>query len=935
MKQPYVFVKSQLFNPDLYQQIMTRSFVSICLILLFTLQLPQGFSQQKKITITGIILKSEDKTPIEGVFIQSLQSNYYSLSGPGGEFTLAGQSAGKIVLNFSLLGRKAIQETLLSLNDTSIVIYLEMLSLSMKEVSVVAQQRKTGSSSVINRTAIKHTQPVSLADALQLIPGQLAVNPDLSSAQQINLRQVPSNSDASRANAMGTAVLMDGIPLSNNANMQTNVTILNSPAGTLPAFSSVAGRGNDLRQIPADQIEAIEVIRGVPSARYGDLTTGAILVTTRAGAFKPQFTSRLNPNLIEQNAGFGVKLKGNSVLSVDNDLTISQDDPRNTLSQFTRITSQFTWSKPWLENNKLFTTARIALFSTIDENKQDPDDLRYQRKIYSRDRGFRFSSNGKLNANTSLFSSINYDFGLSYTIQDSYLQELVTRDLFPVSDATTNITKVGKYGASEYLSVVNTSGKPLSIYGRLEGTIFKTSASFQEKNNVSNQLILGTEFRHDGNNGSGRIFDPTMPPRQNYSAGDRPRSYSDIPPLKQLSYYAENKFATKLLNREVNLHTGLRLDNIQPINPVKGKFGNVLAPRINLAVETFKNLRIKAGYGLTSKAPTLSYIYPGNRYFDLVNFNYYAANPAERLVMITTVVFDTNNENLKSYTSRKFEAGLDYEFSGFFGYITAFKELNKGAFGTNREVAALSVLKYQALELPAGKPPVLNPVPLRVDQFYAAYDVTANNRRIENTGIEFQFDTPRLSSINTSFNFTGAFIKTVSYDDGNAVDANRAVFSNTIPTRIPIFKSGFGNEGQRFNTSLRFDTRIPKLRFLLSGLVQTVWTNSNRNLNLSPYPIGYVDQMGTVVYLSESEARQSQYQDLKRELNTTLQNQNLEPALWLLNLRLSKEFRNKSSLAFYVNNVPGDQGRHFNTISQTYVKRNQNLFFGAEFTISL
>jgi outer membrane receptor for ferrienterochelin and colicin len=915
---------------------MTRSSVLIYLILFFIfLEMPQSLSQQRKITVKGIVLKSEDKMPIDGVFVQSLQSNSYSLSNQKGEFILYKQSPGEILINVSLLGRKTIQQAFFAKNDTTIIIYMEILSLSMNEVSVVAQQRKTGSSSVINRTAIKHTQPTSLADVLQLIPGQLSLNPDLSSAQQINLRQVPSNSDASRANALGTAVLLDGIPLSNNANLQNTVTILNSPPGSLPSFSSVAGRGNDLRQIPADQIETIEVIRGVPSARYGDLTSGAILVTTRAGVFKPQFTTRLNPNLIEQNAGFGIKLKGNSILSVDNDLTVSQDDPRNTLSKFTRFTSQFTWTRPWLKNNKLFTTARIALFSTIDENKQNPDDLRYQRKIFSRDRGFRFSNNGKLNTNSRIFSLLTYDFGLSYSSQDSYLQELVTRDLFPVSDATTNITQQGRYGESEYLSILNTQGKPLSVYARLEGTLFRTTASFLEKNNISNQLILGTEFRHDGNNGAGRIFDPTRPPRQNYSAGDRPRSYSDIPALKQLSYYAENKFATSLLNKEINIHTGLRLDNIQPLNPIQGKFGNVLAPRINLAVETIKNLRVKAGYGLTSKAPTLSYIYPGNRYFDLVNFNYYAANPAERLVIITTVVFDTNNENLKSYTSRKFEAGLDYEHSGFFGYITAFKELSKGAYGTNREVTALGVTKYKPLELPAGKPPVLDRIPLRVDQFYAAYDITANNRRIENTGIEFQFDTPRLTSINTSFNFTGAFIRTISYDNGNAVDANRAVFSNVIPNRIPIFKSGFGNEGERFNTSLRFDTRIPQLRFLLSGLVQTIWTNSNRNMNLSPFPIGYVDRLGNLVYLSESEAQQSQYGDLKRALNATLQNRDLAPALWLLNLRLTKEFRNKSSLAFYVNNVPGDQGRYYNTVSQTYIKRNQSLFFGAEFTISL
>lgn len=891
-----------------------------------------ALSQGKKITIKGTVSDAIDGKAVANVFVQVLGAETYAISHDNGQFKLEGQTIGKTTLVFSQLGKKTLQQTYVFKTDTSIKVSIEALSLALKEVAIVAKNRKTGSSSIIDKTAIKHTQPTSLADALQLLPGQLALNPDLSNAQQINLRQVPSNSDAARANALGTAVVLDGIPYSNNANLQTNVNILNSSPGALPSFSSVAGRGNDLRQIPADQIESIEVIRGIPSAKYGDLTTGAILVNTRAGVFKPQFTTRMNPNLFEQSIGFGTKLKNAGIFSFDGNLSYSEEDPRNRLSQYTRLTSQVTWSKPWLQD-KLFTTTRFAFFNTLDRNKQNPNDLRYQRKISSRDQGFRWSSNGKLNTNNSWFSAAQYDVGITYSEQKSYVQELITRDLFPVSDALVPMTKVGRYGESEYLSMVNTEGKPLSLYGRLEGTIFKKTKNAND--NLANQLLLGLEYRQDGNKGSGRQFDPTRPPRQNYSMGDRPRSYADIPALNQLAYYLENRLNGTVFGKEFNLHTGLRFDNIQPEGLFKGKFGQVLAPRLNLAVETFKHLRVKAGYGITAKAPTLSYLYPGNRYYDLVNYNYYATNPAERLVVISTMVFDTKNEQLRSYRAKKLEFGLDYDHNGFIAYLTGFREVTTGAFGTDRNIQLINVAKYEASSFPKGQAPILQSVPVRYDPFFAAIDISNNNRRIVNTGMEFQFDSPTLPSLSTSFSFNGAYIKTLSYDDGNAVDADRAVFTSSTPSRVPIYYSGFGNEGKRFNTSLRFITRIPKLRFLVSGLIQTVWTDQNQSINLSPYPIGYVDNTGKTVYLSQEEAQSEAYKDLRRSLSSTLQNVDQAPPLWLFNIRITKEFKNNSGLSFYINNVLSDRGQYFNTRSQSYVNRNQNLFFGAEFTINL
>lgn len=885
-----------------------------------------------QITVTGIVAKKENGTALPDVQVQADPIGVFSFSNEKGSYVLRGIKPGRYLLSYKLLGRQILRREVELKSDTVINVAMEILSLGLSEVSILAQQSRTGSTSTLEKTAIQHTQPASLADALQLIPGQLAVNPDLSAVAQINLRQVPASGEAARANALGTAVVLDGVPFSNNANMQTTVNILNADPGALPAFSSVAGRGTDLRQVPADQIESIEVIRGVPSARYGDLTAGAILVTTRAGVFRPEFTTRLNPNLIQQSVGFGTRLGASAgILSFDGDVASGNADPRDQLSKFTRLTSQVAWSKPWLDQ-KLFTTSRLAVFRTSDAYKMDPADQAGMRQYSSKDMGFRFSSNGKYTPGGRLISVLSYDAGVSYTVQDSYLQERVVRDVYPITDSETEGRHVARFGESEYLSQVQVSGRPVSVYGRLEAGFLKVAKRFSETSSLSSSFIAGAEYRYDVNRGSGRQFNPLRPPRQNYSTGDRPRSYAEIPAMSQLAYYLENRVAGTLFGRAYNLHMGFRYDNIQPDGLLNGRFGNVLAPRLNLALETIRNLRLKAGYGLTAKSPTLSFLYPGKRYYDLQNFNYYASNPAERLVVLTTHIRDLSNTQLRSYTSRKAELGLDYTHAFFKGYITAFRERTKGAFGTDRDVQVIQVEQLTASEFPVGRPPELSPVPSGTRSFFAAYDIPVNNRQIENSGFEFQLETKPFDRINTSFDLSGAWIRTRSYNNGQDIDVART-FSSSDVSRIGIFSNGYENrvEGRRFNTSMRFITRIPALKFLFSGLIQTVWLSSSKNYNEAPDPVGFIDNTGKKVYLSPAEGASEAYQDLQKRIILT--GTDFQRPLWLFNIRATKEFSNRSGLSFYINNIPADRGLYFSEVRKENIKRNQDLFFGAEFTI--
>jgi outer membrane receptor protein involved in Fe transport len=341
---------------------------------------------------------------------------------------------------------------------TRVEISLTQKGLRVAEIVVTAKEETRGSelgtTSRIERSAIEHVQPFSLADILQLAPGQLAENPNLQSPRQVLLRQVPTNAEGAFMNAFGTAIVLDDAPVSNNANLQSDVTILNSPPTAQLPFSSVVGRGLDLRQIATNNIESVEIIRGIPSARHGDLTAGAIVVQTRASAFPLQTRARLNPNIFETAIGQGFTFRNQkTALAFDLNYLESLDDPRRVEEQFNRITGQLTWSERW--TSALNSNLRLSFFSTVDERQRYPEDAQFEREQFSRERGFRYNGNliwkfGKVQA-----SKVELVSSVTYTQQRAAFQEKLSRN-GPVAlgIGTSDTTMQGIYGAAEYLNQI-------------------------------------------------------------------------------------------------------------------------------------------------------------------------------------------------------------------------------------------------------------------------------------------------------------------------------------------------------------------------------------------------------------------------------------------------------------------------------------------------
>ncbi len=207
----------------------------------------------------------------------------------------------------------------------------------------------------------------------------------------------------------------------------------------------------------------------------------------------------------------------------------------------------------------------------------------------------------------------------------------------------------------------------------------KVNATFSKRiGNLSNRIVVGADFKTDGNLGDGKVYDLENPP---YRSGDensspRPRKYSDIPFITQFGLYAEENFNLIFGERELNLQAGARYDN------VAGK--NIVTPRLNASVDIVpRKLTLRAGYGISAKAPTMLYLHPENAYFDFVHFNNLNSSSvpvAEQLLLSSTKIYNTENKDLKIASNEKSEIGFDFKWKKMRFSVTAYNEYLKNGY---------------------------------------------------------------------------------------------------------------------------------------------------------------------------------------------------------------------------------------------------------------
>src|SRR5690606_17199245 len=116
---------------------------------------------------------------------------------------------------------------------------------------------------------------------------------------------------------------------------------------------------------------------------------------------------------------------------------------------------------------------------------------------------------------------------------------------------------IATYLPNEYFSRYDIYGKEVNVFANVNATFSKRSG------NVTNRILVGASFKTDGNLGDGKVYDLNNPPHRSLSAENsspRPRKYSSIPFINQLSLYAEENLTWSIGERELILQAGVRYD---------------------------------------------------------------------------------------------------------------------------------------------------------------------------------------------------------------------------------------------------------------------------------------------------------------------------------------------------------------------------------------
>src|SRR5690606_31343868 len=322
---------------------------------------------------------------------------------------------------------------------------------------------------------------------------------------------------------------------------------------------------------------------------------------------------------------------------------------------FERLTGNLQYTNTFGDAYPLYTNSTLSFGMNLDESKTDPDFDIDQIVRRAQDYSYRFSTSGKWTLNKKLARSINYNVSSSFSHQKGFQQQYYTADISPVSSAKTDTTMEVDYLASRYLNQLWIDGKPLNIFAKLTDNFYARTGVF------NHNFLIGADWKLDANFGDGKTFDESLPPRSSDNSGFRERAFNDIPALNQLGVYIQDRISARFDDRMLALQVGIRYDNIQPFT---GNSKDAFSPRINASFDLFKDLTLRAGYGITAKSPTLLYLYPENAYFDFVSLNHFTDNVNERLALMTTRVFDSRNLNLRITKTRKNEIGLDWNISG-------------------------------------------------------------------------------------------------------------------------------------------------------------------------------------------------------------------------------------------------------------------------------
>ena len=346
---------------------------------------------QQTYSITGTVLNKTDGKPVEYATVVLETTEQWAVADKNGNFTITNIQPGKNVISISCLGFVTdTREIVINRDIDTYLIYLPEDNLTLESVVVTAQDNSNSAttSRTIDKTALDHIQLMNVADASSLLPGGVTnKDPSLLNNQVFSIRSGMSTSEVGNV-SFGTAVEVDGVRLSNN--------------GSFATVSTTGVAGATVNNIASTNVESIEVITGVPSVEYGDMTSGVVKINTRKGRTPYTVTMSTNPNLkqvsLSKGFGLGETRRGASkgILNTSFEYTVATSDQRSPYTAYDRKQLQLTYSNLFDRGIFSRTPLRFSISASGNlggsDSKADPDAFSENRTT-QRDNSFRGNFN--------------------------------------------------------------------------------------------------------------------------------------------------------------------------------------------------------------------------------------------------------------------------------------------------------------------------------------------------------------------------------------------------------------------------------------------------------------------------------------------------------------------------------------------------------------
>lgn len=895
------------------------------------------FAQTDKATVEGVVRDSDGKPlSFATMFIAELGTGVST--DLEGKFRFTGTKGTEYTLNVSYLNHVDKDVKVKAGSPEPLVIVLEEQSYELAEVVVMADYKKNqGSTAVINQQALEHIQPTSVADVLSLIPGGLFRESSATGFNRISLRQSGSDDNTS----LGMAVVMDGIPQDNDG-FRASI-----PGLSTDEYSDRLGmnRGIDLKTLSTDHIRKIEIVKGISSAKLGNLSSGVIQTTSKIGITPAQLRMKVDPltKLIYLGKGFRISPKM-GYLHTGIDYTSVYDDRRDPMSKYSRLTGQVTYNNSVDVGDKtLFLFFKLSEVYTLNQAKEDELTQDYNesfRNKYSRT-GASFKAQmydlGKIVDNVEFIASADYTYDL---IDRNRLVQTGTP--LPSPLATEEGESEGIYLPSTYYSPFQIENKPLSLLTQLNAESLFETRSFRHK------VIYGLSWKRTKNYGEGVMVDMTRPPYPGNNEYVRPVPNRSIPALSVGAAYAEEQL--KHSNRwfDFELNAGVRFTQMFNLDTKYTELRKLqVEPRINAALsfnidlaggKSLRNM-FRFGFGQENKLPTLDYIYPDRVYKDMIVLNAYTKqdDPFNHLITYTKI-YDVTNNSLRPNRNTKYEAGWDVEYEGYSLSLTFFKEHSDRGF---ESVAEYSPVRYTRYVDPIDGQPIVGRRPEKEDYVadpYATFvdmDIVRNSMKVEKKGLEYLLRFPKIIPLSTTVEINGAYYDT-RYSSGAPLQYHPAFRDDDRPQPyVGIYRRQDITRQRIFNTNLWFNTNIPRYKMIFTTFFQFIWLNEEMRINGDEYPSAYFDTDGRM-HTVDDRILQSikdghtvwrHYHIYKEDFSETL------PVSLTVNFKVTKEFSRMIRASFFVNNILDINPLYKNRYNQN-VRVWQKSFFGAEMTFS-